>query len=335
MPPELAQPVTDAFASTDWATVVLAAAITAVAWGSLVTLGGMEGWVLLNSLSPWIRGFAIGAGLIVAGGCVLLFWALEVPPDHTAARVAVGVVAGVGGLFAARLAVGVFWRTWRLRVFLSGGLLAVAAFLVSVLAGALSSGATLAAVGLGVAEAFVAFDADGNWSVRWLAVGKCAAAFVLGGGLYLLAYCLLFPALWFVRNAALIAAGAVLLVLPDLRHAASGFLAQTVPAEAVWAHVMHHRWWALGLAGGAAAIVGYAMWTQRFAGKFRHFVRKVVTAERGAFGMLNLLVSAVGTVFETLGRMATLRRADAERCRLFPPPEAEQEPADQARAKPH
>ncbi|MBS3733771.1 MAG: hypothetical protein KGY99_02485 [Phycisphaerae bacterium] len=318
---QITQPVTDAAGSVDPATLVLAAAITAVAWGALVALSGLEGWVLLTSLSPWVRGFILGAALVVAGGAVLLFWVMAVPQEHLAARVGLGVAGGVGGLLLARLAVGIFWRTWRLRIFLAGAVLTTGVYLLTVALAAAESGDNAGDIAEAIGQSFVRIGQDGGWSPQWEAIAKAAAAFVLGGGLYLLAYCLLFPLLWLVRNAALVAAGAALLALPELRAALVAFADETITAEALWAQVTQHQTW-FAVAGGAAVVlVGYAMWIQRFAGKFRHLVRKVVTAERGTFRLPSLAYHATGATLETLGRMATLRRDDVEHCRLFEKPQ--------------
>ena len=325
MPPhELADRLLDAIRGADWSLIVFVAGIVLTCLGSLHALGGLDGWILHSSLGPWLRGLVLGAAAASAGGGLLLFWALKVPCESQPARIGLAVASGLAGLLVGHLFVMAFWRTWWLRIFLFGVSLGLAAYVAGIAVLAVREGADVRGVLGRLAEQAVAFDASGRpTGANWMGILRVAAAAAGGGMVYTLLYRYGYPLVWLLRNAGMLAAGVILLVVRPARSALAAWAEGRGEPEAVLEAVRGEPMAAGGIAAGAFVLVGYAMFIQGFAGTFRAFFGSVFKCNRRSFGLPSMIGATISTVFETLGGMLTFKRLDTEPTRLIPGEEEE------------
>ena len=333
--PQLA-PILDALRSIDPAGAVLVVGLLLIANAVWFALSGVEGWILSVSFAPWLKGFALGAALAAAGGSALIV-SLHWPSWAWYAVAGAGLLLGI---LAGRIAVRMVWATWWLRLILTGAAVGVAAYLavrVGLASGA--SGSRHKAVGVIVAE-FVAKSADGGYGPHWKGILRVAIALGAGGVVYLIAYRLLYPTVRWVRNSFLLAAGVVLLAVPEVRTSvielgqalkAGGELRSEPIAAAIEARLL-----VIGVIGAAAAlVVWYAMFIQRFRRSFYRFFRGVFEAKFHSFGMLHMLGCSAATAGGALVGMISARRFPEPRCRTLENlPEGDEDDEDDAEAAP-
>ncbi|MHC4983273.1 MAG: hypothetical protein ACYTF6_08925 [Planctomycetota bacterium] len=332
LPAELVSPVTDALSSLDWYLILFVAGVVLVAYSAFVTLSGLEGWILASSLRPWCRGFLLGGACVIAGGAALAFWAMKMPRDHQLTWVVLGVAAAVGALIAARVTVVAFWKTWYLRIFILGGVLGLLVYLAGVLLMAADDWTGIEQLAALLAGQAIVRDETGALGANWRGIAKLAMAFAAGGGLYAVAYRLFYPLVWLLRNAALMAAGVILLALSPIRQALAGFLDGAARAGELRDAASQRLSYVAAVAAASCVAVAWAMWAQNFSRKFRNFSGRVLQADCGSFGLATMTAGSVATAFATLGRMLTFSRAGADNCRVLKPEEdSDDDQAENAR----
>ena len=343
MPPtELITPAIDTLKSLDWHMILFVAGIVLAGWAAFLTLGGLEGWILASSLGPWVRGLVFGAAFVMVGGALVLFWAMKVPQDSRPAWISLAAAGGIGGLIAAHVTVVTFWKSWWLRIFLFGGFLGLVVYLAAVVLMAVSGGATMEGLPAVVVGEFVKWDGAGNAAANLAGIARLAIAFAAGGGLYAVVYWLFYPLVWLIRNAALLAAGVILLAVPPIRQTLAGFVRGAPDPQSLRDVASENVALIAAIAGGSFVAVAWAMWAQNFSRTFRNFSRKVMGTEYGTFGLMTMAAGSTGSVFSTLARMLTFRRASAEHCRILEAHQDEEEeegqeeehPAKRAKKKP-
>ncbi len=317
LPQSLFDQIAETLRSLDWHTILFIAGVVLSSYAGFLTLSGLEGWILACSLGPWVRGFIMGAAAAGSAVGVLLFRVMHMAPDSNTARISLAVTAVFGGLLAGYITVAAFWKTRRLRIFLLGGLFCVIAYLVVVLVPAARGGAGIKELAAMVAAEVCWRDDAGRLAADWPGIAKLAVIFAAGGGLYTVAHRLLYPLVWLLRNGALLAVGVILLSAPQIRETLAGSIRQAAGTDVIYRAVTDNAGFLIALAGAAYLAAAYAMWIQNFARNFRNFSSEVLEAEYGSLGLFTMIGCSVGTAFSTLGRMLTLRRSAAGRCRIL------------------